>query len=180
MRELTELGVICRRGDIERDVAPERRSYFERWLSNRDGFIKFISGNIDYIGIEEVMRMGAFFDVHCLVANQFVSESDENSYTLFQANPFFTLRDGRLETLGWSGGILANFLSRDQLLNELFRKSIMDEQTRRISVRVANFACVIETRIWEYHELASIYNILDRIALNINKLTAQIHLGENI
>ena len=28
-RELTELGVICRLGDIKRDVVPERRSYFE-------------------------------------------------------------------------------------------------------------------------------------------------------
>ena len=54
----------------------------------------------------------------------------------------------------------------------------MDEQTRRISVRVANFACIIQTRIWEYPELTSIFNILDRIALNIKKLTGQIHLGE--
>ena len=58
VRELTELGVICRLGDIKRDVVPERRSYFERWLSNRDGFIRLIATNIDYIGIEEVMRMG--------------------------------------------------------------------------------------------------------------------------
>jgi hypothetical protein len=180
VRELTELGVICRRGDIEHDVEPERRSYFERWLSNRDGFVKFISANIDYIGIEEVMRMGAFFDVHCLIENQSVSENDDNSHTLFQATPYFTLRNGILESLGWSGGVLAGILSKDQLLNEYFRRSIMEEQTRKISVRVANYACLIQTRIWEYHELVSIFDILDRIALNINNLAEQIHLGENI
>ena len=85
-----------------------------------------------------------------------------------------------LESLGWSGGVLADILSKDQILNEFIRKSIMEEQTRRISVRVANFACIIQTRIWEYHELTSIFNILDRIALNIKKLTGQIHLGETI
>lgn len=180
MQELTELGVICRRGNIERDIAPERRSYFERWLSNRDGFVKFVSANIDYIGIEEVMRMGAFFDVHCLIENQSVSENDDNSYTLFQATPYFTLRNGILETLGWSGGVLADILSKDRHLNECFRRSIMEEQTRKISVRVANYACLIQTRIWEYHELVSIFDILDRIALNINNLAEQIHLGENI
>lgn len=178
--ELTELGVICRVGDIERDIAIERRPYFDRWLSNRDGFIKLRAANIDYIGVEEVMRMGAFFDVYCLIENQFVSENDDNSYTLFQASPFFTLRNGILETMGWSGGVLAGILSKDGILNEFFRKSIMEEQTRRISVRVANLACIIQTRIWEYHDLASIYSILDRIALNIRTLTEQIHLGENI
>ena len=180
VRELTELGIICRLGDINHDVVPERRSYFERWLSNRDGFIRLIATNIDYIGIEEVMRMGAFFDVHCLIENEFVSENDDNSYTLFQASPFFTLRNGVLESLGWSGGVLADILSKDQILSEFIRKSIMEEQTRRISVRVANFACIIQTRIWEYHELTSIFNILDRIALNIKKLTGQIHLGETM
>jgi hypothetical protein len=82
--------------------------------------------------------------------------------------------------MGWSGGVLAGILSKDGILNEFFRKSIMEEQTRRISVRVANLACIIQTRIWEYHDLASIYSILDRIALNIRTLTEQIHLGENI
>ena len=112
-----------------------------RWLSNRDGFIRLIATNIDYIGIEEVMRMGAFFDVHCLIENQFVSENDDNSYTLFQASPFFTLRNGILETLGWSGGVLADILSKDRILNEFIRKNIMEEQTRRISVRGSQF-CV--------------------------------------
>lgn len=180
VQELTELGVSCRLGNLERDVPIERRSYFDRWLSNRDGFIKFTAANIDYIGVEEVMRMGAFFDVHCLIENQFVSENDDNSYTLFQASPFFTLRNGILETLGWSGGILADVLSKDCILTHYFQNAIMEEQTRRISVRVANFACIIQTRIWEYYDLISIYNILDRIALNIKRLTQQIHLGENI
>jgi hypothetical protein len=174
------LGVTCRRGNIELDIAPERRSYFERWLSNRDGFVKFISGNINYIGIEEVMRMGPFFDVHCLIENKSVSENDDNSYNLFQATPYFTLRNGILESLGWSGGILAEILSKDRVLTEYFRRSIMEEQTRRISIRVANYACLIQTRIWEYSELISIFDILDRIALNINNLTEQIHLGEKI
>jgi hypothetical protein len=179
-QELRSLGIRCRVGNLKSDISVQSRGYFERWLSNRDGFIKIQSGNIDYIGVEEVMRMGPFFNIYCLIQNQYVNENDENAYHLFVASPFFTLRKARLKSLGWSGGILADLLSNDNTLNESFAKNIMKQEARNISVNIANFACVIQTFVWEPYGLVSIYDILDRIGLNIKKLMEQIHLGEKL
>jgi hypothetical protein len=63
---LSHTGVLCRRGTLACDVDETLRPYYERWLCNRDGFVKVDDSSIDYIGIEEVMRMGPFFDIFCL------------------------------------------------------------------------------------------------------------------
>ena len=60
---LEENGYSSRIGSMDLDVHPVRRPYLERWLSNRDGFIRMLSGNVDFLGIEEVVRMGPFFNV---------------------------------------------------------------------------------------------------------------------
>jgi hypothetical protein len=67
VQALEDRGFNCRTGIIDLDVHPRKRPYFERWLSNRDGFVRILSGNIDFIGIEEVMRMGPFYDIYGLV-----------------------------------------------------------------------------------------------------------------
>ena len=75
---LAALGYACKKG-ARSDVRPDRWPYFERWLQNRDGFVAMESGHIDFIGIEEVVRMGPFFDVYCLVGNDSLSGSDDNA-----------------------------------------------------------------------------------------------------
>ena len=41
---LQEQDFSCRIGNMELDVHPTKRPYFERWLSNRDGFVRMLSG----------------------------------------------------------------------------------------------------------------------------------------
>jgi len=77
---LKEQGFSCRIGSINLDVHTMRRPYFERWLSNRDGFVRMLSGSIDFIGIEDVMRMGPFYDIYCLVESDFIVDTDENAH----------------------------------------------------------------------------------------------------
>ena len=55
----------------------------------------------------------------------------------------------------------------------------MKEEVRKISVRVANYACIVETRVWEPSGLASIYDVIDRIGLNVRELLKRIHLGDD-
>ena len=66
VRALEEQGFSCRIGNMKLDVDQKKRPYFERWLFNRDGFVRLMSGNIDFVGIEEVVRMGPFYDIYCL------------------------------------------------------------------------------------------------------------------
>ncbi|MGH9950294.1 MAG: hypothetical protein ACRD5J_01585, partial [Nitrososphaeraceae archaeon] len=49
---LSHTGVLCRRGTLACDVDETLRPYYERWLCNRDGFVKVDDSSIDYIGIE--------------------------------------------------------------------------------------------------------------------------------
>ena len=107
--ELHLLGVNCKIGNLISDISDARRAYFERWLSNLGGFIKIFNGNIDYIGIEEVVRIGPFFDVYCLIENQYITENDDNAHKLLDAYPYFNLRKGIICKLGWSGGCLQKF-----------------------------------------------------------------------
>lgn len=55
----------------------------------------------------------------------------------------------------------------------------MKEEVRNISIKVANYACVIETRAWEPVGLTSIYKIIDRIGSNVKELLKQVHLGDD-
>ncbi|HEX7032175.1 MAG TPA: hypothetical protein VF172_04170 [Nitrososphaera sp.] len=177
---LEEQGFSCRAGIMERDVHPTKRPYFERWLSNRDGFVKIASGNVDFVGIEDVVRMGPFYNVYCLVENDFIFDTDENAHNLLDASPYFQLHNGKVVNMGWGGGVIANILTKDEVLSEEFARNIMKEEVKKITVKAANYCCVIETRAWEPAGLASAFKTIDRIAYNVRRLVKTIHLGEYI
>ena len=98
--ELSSIGVNCKVGNILFDISSVRRPYFERWLLHRDGFVKMYNENIDYIGIEDVVRIGPFYNVYCLIENQHITENDANSYKLLDADPYFNLHNGEVTKLG--------------------------------------------------------------------------------
>ena len=178
--ELSSIGVNCKIGNMLFDIPSVRRPYFERWLLHRDGFVKMYNENIDYIGIEDVVRIGPFYNVYCLIENQHITENDSDSYKLLCADPYFTLRNGEVTKLGWSGGVLSDILANDSILYNSFATSIMKEEIRKLSVKVANFACVIETRTWEVNGLVSIYKVIDRIGFKVKELLKQVQLGNDI
>ena len=110
--ELAELGYPCRAGTWS-DVKPGLQPYFERWLKNRDGFVTMERGSIDYIGIEEVVRMGPFYNIYFLVASGSLADGDSNAHNLVDAIPYYQLRGGKPANLGWSGGVLSTLLAKD-------------------------------------------------------------------
>src|SRR5688500_20099755 len=125
VRALQEQGFSYRIGSIELDVHPTRRPYFERWLSNRDGFVRMMSGSIDFVGIEEVMRMGPFYDIYCLVENDFIVDTDDNAHKLLDATQYYTLSNGKVIKMRWSGGVIATMLDKDTVLSQDFDMNIM-------------------------------------------------------
>jgi hypothetical protein len=175
---LEEQGFSCRAGSMELDVHPMKRPYFERWLSNRDGFLRLMSGNVDFVGIEDVMRMGPFYNVYCLVENEFIIDADDNAHKLLDASPYFQLHNGKVTSMGWSGGVIADMLAKDAVLSEEFARNVMKEEVKAITVKAANYCCVIETRAWEPAGLASAFATIDRVAHNVRRLVKTIHLGE--
>jgi hypothetical protein len=177
--ELSEQGFSCRPGSLS-DVKADRRPYFERWLSNRDGFVTMERGNVNYIGIEEVVRMGPFFNVYCIVDNDHVADNDENAHNLLDASPYYQLYNGRATSLGWSGGVLSNMLAQDRELSEELVKNIMKEEVKRINVKARDYCCIIETGVWDPAGLASVFGMIDRIAMHARNLMKQVHFGENI
>jgi hypothetical protein len=180
VEKLEEQGFSCRIGSMELDVHPVKRPYFERWLSNRDGFVRMLSGNIDYVGIEDVMRMGPFYNVYCLVENDFIIDADDNAHKLLDAAPYYQLYNGKVTSMGWSGGVVSNILAKDATLSGEFASNIMKEEVKKITLKAANYCCIIETRAWEPAGLASAFRIIDRVALDVRKLVKTIHLGENV
>jgi hypothetical protein len=176
---LEEQGFSCRTGSFELDVHPVKRPYFERWLSNRDGFVRMLRGNVDYVGIEDVTRMGPFYDIYCLVENDFIIDSDDNAHNLLDAGPHYQLYEGKVASMGWSGGIVADILEKDSALSDEFSKNIMKEEVKKIRLRASNYCCVIETRAWEPVGLASAFKVIDRVAYNVRRLIKSIHLGED-
>jgi hypothetical protein len=180
VEKLEEQGFSCRIGSMELDVHPVKRPYFERWLSNRDGFVRMLSGNIDYVGIEDVMRMGPFYNVYCLVENDFIIDADDNAHKLLDAAPYYQLYNGKVTSMGWSGGVVSNILAKDATLSGEFASNIMKEEVKKITLKAANYCCIIETRAWEPAGVASAFRIIDRIALDVRKLVKTIHLGENV
>lgn len=177
---LQDHGFSCRVGSMELDVHPMKRPYFERWLSNRDGFVRLMSGNIDFVGVEEVVRMGPFYDIYCLIENDFIIDSDDNSHKLLDAAPYYTLSNGKVTDIGWSGGVIANMLSNDTVLLKEFTPNIMKEEFKMIILKAANYCCIIETQAWEPAGLASAFKVIDRIAYNARQLLKTIHLGEYV
>lgn len=176
---LEQRGFSCRIGSAELDVHPVKRPYFERWLSNRDGFVRVLSGSVDFIGIEDVMRMGPFYNVYCLVENDSIVDNDDNAHNLLDAGPYYQLYEGKVTSMGWSGGAVASMLAKDATLSSEFAKNIMKEEVKRISLKAANYCCVIETRAWDPSGLASAFTVIDRIAYDVRRLIKTIHLGED-
>ncbi len=178
VQALEDRGFSCRIGSIDLDVHPKKRSYFERWLSNRDGFVRILSGNIDFVGIEEVMRMGPFYDIYCLVENDFIVDADDNAHKLLDSAPYYTLSNGKVINMGWSGGVIANMLAKDTALSNDFTGNIMKEELKRLTIEAANYCCVIKTQAWEPIGLAEAFSAIDRIAYNARQLLKRIHLGD--
>jgi hypothetical protein len=178
VRALEEQGFSSRIGSVELDVHPKKRPYFERWLFNRDGFIRLMSGNVDFVGIEEVVRMGPFYDIYCLVENDFIVDTDDNAHKLLDATPYYKLSNSKVTNMGWSGGVIANMLTKDIILSNEFTRDIMKEELKMIMLKAANYCCVIETQAWEPAGLASVFKAIDRIAYNVRQLVKTIHLGE--
>ena len=177
---LSKKGFESRVGSADLDVHPARRAYFDRWLDHRDGFIRMLTGNVDFVGIEEIVRMGPFFDVYCVIENDFVADNDENAHRLFDARPYYQLRNGKVASMGWSGGVIATLLAKDDTLSADFAKNIMSDEVKKISITAANYCCVIETKVWDPEGLAAAFGIIDRIAMTARKLVKQIHLGEKV
>jgi hypothetical protein len=178
VQALEDRGFSCRIGSIDLDVHPKKRPYFERWLSNRDGFARILSGNIDFVGIEEVMRMGPFYDIYCLVENDFIVDTDDNAHKLLDAAPYYTLSNGKVIDMGWSGGVIANILAKDVVLSKDFTSNIMKEELKRITIEAANYCCVIKTQAWEPAGLVEAFSAIDRIGYDVRQLLKRIHLGD--
>jgi hypothetical protein len=178
VQALEDRGFSCRIGSIDLDVHPKKRPYFERWLSNRDGFVRILSGNIDFVGIEEVMRMGPFYDIYCLVENDFIADTDDNAHNLLDSAPYYTLSNGKVINMGWSGGVIANMLAKDSVLSNNFTRNIMKEELKSIMIEAANYCCVIKTQAWEPSGLAEAFPVIDRIGYDVRQLLKSIHLGD--
>jgi hypothetical protein len=172
--------IKCRIGRYDSDVPQRYRPYFEKWLGNRDGFIRMLSGSIDYVGSEDVVRMGPFHNIYCLIPNQYLVENDLNHQNLLNSKLWYSLNDGVVDEAGWSGSILASRLTKDQHNSNFLFQSLKSEVTRTVSVRVVNLACLIECRIWHPREFVFLYEFLDNIAMNIQHLLSEVHVGENM
>ncbi|MDW0145065.1 MAG: hypothetical protein QOK69_08820 [Nitrososphaeraceae archaeon] len=172
--------IKCRIGRYDSDIPQRSRPYFEKWLGNRHGFIRMLSGSIDYVGSEDVVRMGTFHNIYCLVQNQYLVENDLNHQNLLNSKLWYSLNDGVVDEAGWSGSILASRLTKDQHNSNFLFQSLKSEVTRTVSVRVVNLACLIECRIWHPREFVFLYEFLDNIAMNIQDLLSEVHVGENM
>jgi hypothetical protein len=177
---LMENGVSSRIGNFLSDVDEFYRPYFERWLMNRDGFLTILSGNIDYVGSEEIMRFGPFHNMYCLIYNIHLMESDVNHGMLLNASPFYRLIDGNVDEFGWSGSVLAERLNNDEGFCRAIRKKILNEEVRSISVRVVNYACLIESTAWDPVGFVSAFLIINEMGGIVRNLLANIHLGEKV
>ena len=172
--------IKCRIGRYDSDIPQRYRPYFEKWLGNRDGFIRMLSGSIDYVGSEDVVRMGPFHNIYCLVQNQYLVENDLNHQNLLNSKLWYSLTDGVVDEAGWSGSILASRLTKDQRNSNFLFQSLKSEVTRTVSVRAVDMACLIECRIWHPREFVFLYEFLDNIAINIQDLLSEVHVGENM
>lgn len=175
---LRNTGVRCRRGTLDTDVDKTLQPYFERWLCNRDGFVKFDDSSIDYIGMEEVMRMGPFFDIFCLLINPSIIDSDRNAHELVSCYPQFMYRSERIVSLGWTGGLLCHYLAKDEAISDSIARIPPGEEFAKLFVRPADFCCIIQTQVWEPLGLITVFPLINQIGNNIKKLLNLVHLGE--
>jgi hypothetical protein len=107
-------------------------------------------------------------------------ETDVNHGMLLNAAPFYRIIDGIVDELGWSGSVLAERLNKDERLYRAVRKKILNEEVRSISVRVVNYACLIESKAWDPVGFVSAYLIIDEIGGIVRNLLTNVHLGEKL
>ena len=74
--------------------------------------------------------------------------------------------------------MIANMLAKDTVLSNDFTINIMKEELKRITIKAANYCCVIETQTWEPAGLASGLSAIDLIGYNVKQLVKRIHLGD--
>ena len=177
---LMENGIKSRTGNLLSDVDEAYRPYFEQWLKNRDGFLTLLDANIDFIGSEEVMRFGPFHNMYSLISNLHLIETDINHGMLLNASPFYSLINGNVDQVGWSGSVLAERLNKDEGLCRAVRRKILDEEVRSISVRVVNYACLIESRAWDPKGFVSAFLIINKIGGLVRSLLANVHFGDKV
>jgi len=177
---LRALGIQSRVGVMEFDIDELYKPYYEQWLANRDGFIKILTGNIDYVGTEEIMRLGPFHNMYCLIHNSHLMETHPDHPKLLNALPCYKLNKGKVDEIGWNGSILAERLNNDNILCSRISRNIVDEEVRSISIRVVNYGCLIQTKVWDPKGFVTIYDIIDSIGKSVKNLLEEIHIGEEI
>ena len=177
---LRALGIQSRVGVMESDIDELYKPYYEQWLANRDGFIKILTGNIDYVGTEEIMRLGPFHNMYCLIHNSHLMETHPDHPKLLNALPYYKLNKGKVNEIGWNGSILAERLNKDNILCSRISRNIVDEEVRSISIRVVNYGCLIQTKVWDPKGFVTIYDIIDSIGKSVKNLLEEIHIGEEI
>jgi len=177
---LRALGIQSRVGVMEFDIDELYKPYYEQWLANRDGFIKILTGNIDYVGTEEIMRLGPFHNMYCLIHNSHLMETHPDHPKLLNALPCYKLNKGKVDEIGWNGSILAERLNKDNILCSRISRNIVDEEVRSISIRVVNYGCLIQTKVWDPKGFVTIYDIIDSIGKSVKNLLEEIHIGEEI
>jgi hypothetical protein len=177
---LRALGIQSRVGVMESDIDELYKPYYEQWLANRDGFIKILTGNIDYVGTEEIMRLGPFHNMYCLIHNSHLMETHPDHPKLLNALPCYKLNKGKVDEIGWNGSILAERLNKDNILCSRISRNIVDEEVRSISIRVVNHGCLIQTKVWDPKGFVTIYDIIDSIGKSVKNLLEEIHIGEEI
>jgi hypothetical protein len=177
---LRALGIQSRVGVMESDIDELYKPYYEQWLANRDGFIKILTGYIDYVGTEEIMRLGPFHNMYCLIHNSHLTETHPDHPKLLNALPYYKLNKGKVNEIGWNGSILAERLNKDNILCSRISRNIVDEEVRSISIRVVNYGCLIQTKVWDPKGFVTIYDIIDSIGKSVKNLLEEIHIGEEI
>ena len=177
---LRALGIHSRVGVMESDIDELYKPYYEQWLANRDGFIKILTGNIDYVGTEEIMRLGPFHNMYCLIHNSHLMETHPDHPKLLNALPYYKLNKGKVNEIGWNGSILAERLNKDNILCSRISRNIVDEEVRSISIRVVNYGCLIQTKVWDPIGFVTMYDIIDSIGKGAKNLLEEIHIGEEI
>ncbi|HET7243080.1 MAG TPA: hypothetical protein VFI64_07035 [Nitrososphaeraceae archaeon] len=177
---LCGLGIQSRVGVMESDIDELYKPYYEQWLANRDGFIKILTGNIDYVGTEEIMRLGPFHNMYCLIHNSHLMETHPDHPKLLNALPCYKLNKGKVDEIGWNGSILAERLNKDNILCSRISRNIVDEEVRSISIRVVNYGCLIQTKVWDPKGFVTIYDIIESIGKSVKNLLEEIHIGEEI
>ena len=177
---LRELGIQSRAGVLDSDIDEVYKPYYEQWLANRDGFVKILTGHIDYVGTEEIMRLGPFHNMYCLIHNSHLMETHPDHCKLLNALLYYKLNKGKVNEIGWYGSILAERLNNDNILCSRISRNIVDEEVRSISIRVVNYGCLIQTKVWDPKGFVTIYDIIDSIGKSVKNLLEEIHIGEEI